>query len=184
MSELERVKEIERSWQALLDEFICKAGLVSGDILVVGCSTSEIMGKAIGKGSSQEIGCSLCRVALKELTSRGIFLAGQCCEHLNRALVVERDMLKIQKHNPVCVVPQLHAGGAFATACYRQFKDPVLIEEIQAQAGIDIGDCLIGMHLQPVAVPIRLTSRALGKAHLVCAKTRPKLIGGARAIYE
>ena len=84
----------------------------------------------------------------------------------------------------VNVVPQPKAGGSFATAAYAAFSDPVAVEHIRADAGMDIGDTLIGMHLKEVAVPVRLSVKTVGEAPLVCARTRPKFIGGCRAVYD
>ena len=164
---------------------LCEAaGLGPGDALVVGCSSSEVTGHEIGSFSSTQVADALFEGIYPVLSRRGIYLAAQCCEHLNRALIVEKELARAQRLPLVNAVPQPKAGGSFATAAYREFARPVAVEAIQAQAGMDIGDTLIGMHLQPVAVPVRLGLRAIGQANLVCARTRPKYIGGERAHYD
>lgn len=159
------------------------AKLKENQILVVGCSSSEIVGKRIGKGSSQEAARAVFDALVSELTPRGVFLAAQCCEHLNRCLIVERECAERYHLNVVCVKPQPHAGGAFASIAYESFADPVAVESIQAHAGMDIGGTLIGMHLKRVAVPVRLPISKIGEAILLCARTRPPYVGGPRAVY-
>ena len=151
--------------------------------LVVGCSTSEIAGGVIGHASAPELGAAVAQAALDECAERGVFVAFQCCEHLNRALAMERAAADALNLDEVCAVPWPKAGGSCASAAYRLMKEPVLVEAIEADAGIDIGDTLIGMHLRRVAVPVRLTIDHIGQARLVCARTRPPLIGGERARY-
>ncbi len=164
-------------------EAICdKAGLRSGDILVVGCSSSEVGGQTIGTDSSPEVAQVLFDGIQSVLKPRGIYLAAQCCEHLNRAIVTER--AAVPHAETVNVVPQPKAGGSFATAAYRGFDEPVVLEEIRADAGLDIGGTLIGMHLKRVAVPVRLPLDHIGHAILLAARTRPKFIGGVRAVYD
>ena len=158
------------------------AKLKKGDILVVGCSTSEVLGAKIGTDSVPEIGTLLVNAILDVLTARGVYLAAQCCEHLNRAIVIERAALPCP--DPVNVVPQPKAGGSFATAAYAAFSDPIVVEAIAADAGMDIGNTLIGMHLKRVAVPVRLFVKTIGEAPLVAARTRPRFIGGVRAVYD
>lgn len=165
-------------------ELITYAKLTKGDILVVGCSTSEVFGEKIGKASKPEIADEVFRGIWTAAKEREVFLAAQCCEHLNRAIIIERELAKREKLEIVNVVPQPKAGGSFATKAYENFKDPVVIEHIKANAGMDIGDTLIGMHLREVAVPVRLSVDAIGNAHLVCARTRAKFIGGQRAFYD
>ena len=172
-------KEAEDAVTQLLEQ----AHVEKGDILVVGCSSSEVNGMRIGKGS--DLGCAK---AVYEgiqavLKPRGIYLAAQCCEHLNRAIITEREAL-LPGTPIVNVVPQPHAGGSFAMTVYSNAEHPVALESIKAQAGIDIGDTLIGMHLQQVAVPVRIDVKTIGAAHVVCARTRPKYIGGERAVYD
>ena len=163
---------------------ICeRAHLQPGSILVVGCSTSEVVGSKIGTNSSVETAGEIARALLDVTESRGIFLAVQCCEHLNRAIIIEREAAEKYGWEEVCVVPRPHAGGSWATTCWKQFRDPIAVEEIRAHAGIDIGGTLIGMHLRRVAVPVRLSLSKIGEANILCARTRPKLIGGERARY-
>ena len=154
-----------------------------GAIFVIGCSSSEIVGEKIGKGSSLEAARAVYEGATPVLKERGIYLAAQCCEHLNRALIVERECAERYGLTEVCVMPRPKAGGSFATTAYESFTDPVAVEFISADLGLDIGDTMIGMHLRHVAVPVRLSLNRIGEANLVCARTRPKLIGGARAEY-
>lgn len=158
------------------------AKLQPGNILVVGCSTSEVRGSRIGTDSAPATGEELVEAILSVLEPRGIFLAAQCCEHLNRCLILER--AAAPGLEPVNVVPQPKAGGSFATAAYHRFRDPVAVEHIRAQAGMDIGGTLIGMHLREVAVPVRLGLKAIGQAPLTAARTRPKFVGGVRAVYD
>ena len=162
---------------------LCEAaGLKQGDLLVVGCSTSEVCGDRIGSNSNVEAAAAVFDGIYAALNERGVYLAAQCCEHLNRAIVTERAAAK--DTDPVNAVPQPKAGGSFAATAYRRFADPVVLEEIRADAGLDIGDTLIGMHLKKVAVPVRLEHNAIGAAHIAAARTRPKYIGGERAVYN
>lgn len=163
-------------------EFIERANMKKGQILVVGCSTSEVSGNNPGKASSEETAVAIYNAVKPLLDEKGIYLAAQCCEHLNRAIVIERKAVPFAE--PVWVVPKVKAGGSFATTCYKNFKDPVVLEEIKADGGIDIGCTLIGMHLKKVAVPLRLENDRIGKALIISANTRPKLIGGERAEYK
>ena len=158
------------------------AGLKKGDILVVGCSSSEVAGGVIGHNSSLETAEAVFGGIYDVLKEKGIYLAAQCCEHLNRAICVEREA--VPNAEVVCVVPQPKAGGSFATTAYRTFSDPVVLEEIRADAGLDIGGTLIGMHLKRVAEPVRLSLDHIGSAILLAARTRPKYIGGERAVYN
>ena len=167
-----------------VNELFDSAPFKSGQILVVGCSTSEIIGKKIGTGGSLTPAKELFDILHTETTKRGIYLACQCCEHLNRALVVERACAERYDLCEVMAVPHEHAGGSFATAAYRGFDDPCLVESIRADWGMDIGNTLIGMHLKSVAVPVRLSVKKIGEANVIFARTRPKYIGGARAKYE
>ena len=159
-----------------------KAGLKRGSILVIGCSTSEVTGAKIGTNSSMETAGEICRALFDFARERGVYLAVQCCEHLNRAVITERSA--VPGAEIVNVVPQPKAGGSLATCAYAAFEDPVAVEEIRADAGLDIGLTLIGMHLKKVAVPVRLENRTIGAAMVVAARTRPKFIGGARAVYD
>lgn len=176
--------KIETSAKALICELLEKTTLSKGDILVIGCSSSEILGNNIGKGSSYDAARLLFGVIYPVLKKKGIYLAAQCCEHLNRALIIEKECAEKYGYDIVAVVPQAKAGGSFATVTYENMETPVVVEHIKAHVGIDIGDTLIGMHLRDVAVPIRLSVKNIGNANVVCAYTRPKFIGGSRAIYE
>ena len=160
------------------------AKLQKGDIFVVGCSTSEVLGDKIGTHSVPEVAEEICTGILEAISSYGAYLGAQCCEHLNRALIIEREAAEKYGYEVVNVVPQPKAGGSFATAFYATAKEPVAVEHIKAKCGMDIGDTLIGMHLKEVAVPVRLSVKKIGEANLVCARTRPKFIGGMRAHYD
>jgi len=175
---------IKQETLSVLSELLSVANLDRGDILVVGCSTSEVSKHRIGSFSNAEIGTVIFETLHTELEKQGIHLATQCCEHLNRAIIIEKSVAKENRLPIVNVVPQLKAGGAFSTAAFAGFTNPVAVEYIQAQAGIDIGDTLIGMHLVPVAVPVRVATKEIGSAHIVCARTRGKYIGGQRACYN
>ena len=167
---------------ALMEEIGEKANLQKGNIFVVGCSTSEVIGSTIGTNSSPEIAGVIFEALFEYAKKKEIYLAFQCCEHLNRAIVVEREALPHAE--TVNVVPQPKAGGSLATAAYNGFTSPIVVEEIKADAGIDIGFTLIGMHLKKVAVPVRLEHNMIGEATVVAARTRPKFIGGVRAVYD
>ena len=166
------------------EELLAAAHLRARDIFVVGCSSSEIVGGHIGKDSSMEAAAAVLAGILPVLKAQSVYLAAQCCEHLNRSLILEKEAAVKYGYPMVNVVPQPKAGGSFATAAYKAFEHPVAVEHIQAAAGMDIGDTLIGMHLRDVAVPVRLRSGQIGDAHVVCARTRPKFIGGGRAVYD
>ncbi len=175
--------DLKNQAETAITELLAVSRLSPGDLLVIGCSSSEIMGKHIGKGSSLEVAQAVYAGIAPVLASRGILLAAQCCEHLNRALIVERATAEKFGYEPVNVRPWAHAGGSFATTVWENMQDPVAVEHIRASAGMDIGDTLIGMHLKHVAVPVRLSVKKIGEANLVCARTRPKFIGGERAQY-
>lgn len=177
-------EKIKCDTESVLSELLDAAKLSQGDVFVLGCSSSEICGKHIGSSSSSEAAQAVYDVLLPCLSSRGIYLAAQCCEHLNRALVVEREFALSRGLDIVNVVPHAHAGGASATLAYSLFDDPVMVENIRADAGMDIGGTLIGMHLKPTAVPVKTATRTIGEAIVICARTRPKFIGGERAIYN
>lgn len=166
------------------EELLQAAHLETGDIFVVGCSSSEIMGGRIGKDSSMEAAAAVLAGVLPPLQEQGVYLAAQCCEHLNRALILEEEAAERYGYEQVNVVPQPKAGGSFATAAYHSFAHPAAVEHIRAAAGMDIGDTLIGMHLQEVAVPVRIERRQIGAARVICARTRLKFTGGARAVYD
>lgn len=179
---LEKIKE---QTAAAVKELLETAKLTAGDILVVGCSTSEVLGQKIGTYSSKETAEAIFEGLAPLLREKGVFLAAQCCEHLNRALIMEKQAACQYMLEQVNAVPQPKAGGSFAAVCYERFASPTVVEEIHcAKAGMDIGNTLIGMHLAKVAVPVRLSVQEIGQAHLVCARTRPKFIGGIRAQYD
>ncbi len=165
-------------------QIIDAANLKSGDIFVVGCSTSEILGEKIGTMSSFDTATEVFEEIFNILNERGIYLAAQCCEHLNRAMIIEKELADKLNIPIVNVRPMPKAGGSFATAAYENFKNPAAVENILGDAGIDIGGTLIGMHLKPVAVPLRIQIKKIGEATIICARTRPKFIGGSRAHYD
>ena len=165
-----------------MEDLVEKAHLKKGDIVVVGCSTSEVLGSKIGTNSSPDTAKYLFESLYGVLKEKGIYLAAQCCEHLNRAIIIEKEAVPFAE--VVNVVPVPKAGGSFATQAYAHFENPVAVEEIKADAGIDIGSTLIGMHLKRVAVPVRLAVITIGEAPVTAARTRPKFIGGARANYD
>lgn len=172
---------------AATEELIAVSGISAGSILVVGCSTSEITGARIGSDSKPHVADAVYAGIAEVLKEHGIFLAAQCCEHLNRALIVEKEIYDREIRfyaDRVNVVPQPKAGGSFATAAYREMKEPVAVEAVRADAGMDIGGTLIGMHLKKVAVPVRLKNHRIGEAALLAARTRLKFTGGSRAIYD
>ena len=176
--------ELTRQAGRAVGELLEAAGLKTGDLFVVGCSSSEVMGGHIGHASSLEAAQAVFRGVYPPLRERGVFLAAQCCEHLNRALIIEADCAEKYGYEPVSVHPQPKAGGSFATTAWDAFARPVAVEHIRAHAGMDIGGTHIGMHLRDVAVPVRLSLDHIGAAILLCARTRPKFIGGSRAIYD
>ena len=180
----DNIEEIKSQARQVFDGLWEAAELSEGEILVVGCSSSEVAGHRIGSWSSEEIGKALFETFYEACREKGISLAAQCCEHLNRAVILPREAAGKYGFPMVNVVPQLKAGGSFATAAYEGLPQAVAVEEVKAQAGIDIGDTLIGMHLQAVAVPVRMKVKAIGSAHVVCARTRLKYIGGQRAAYS
>ena len=169
---------------AAIEELIQVSAIQKGQILVIGCSSSEIVGETIGHGSSFETAQAVFDAIHPLLREKGIYLAAQCCEHLNRALIIERECGEKYGWDEVAVIPQPKAGGSFATAAWNGFSSPIAVEHIRAHAGLDIGGTLIGMHLRDVAVPVRLSVQAIGNARLLAARTRPKYIGGIRARYE
>jgi len=176
-------EEIKEQAENAVRELLEVSKLQPGELLVIGCSSSEIMGERIGKGSSMEAARAVYDGIAPVLEEKGILLAVQCCEHLNRALIVERSTAEKFGYEPVNVRPWAHAGGSFATTVWEHMEHPAAVEHVRAHAGMDIGDTLIGMHLREVAVPVRLRVRKIGEASLVCARTRPKFIGGERAQY-
>ena len=178
------LSELTAQARRATEELLEAAHLETGDIFVVGCSSSEIRGGRIGHDSSMEVAAAVLAGVLPPLQEQGVYLAAQCCEHLNRSIVIEREVAKQYGCQIVAAIPQPHAGGSWATNCWRTFKDPVLAEEVKAAAGMDIGGTLIGMHLRRVAVPVRLSMDHIGEAILLCARTRPPFIGGSRAVYS
>ena len=174
--------DVKSQCQTAVKELIELAKLKKGDILVVGCSTSEVVGSKIGTNSDPDTADKIFDGIYSVLKKKGIFLAVQCCEHLNRAIVIEQNALP--RAEQVNVIPQKKAGGSLATIAYSKFSSPIVVEDIKADAGMDIGDTFIGMHLKQVAVPVRLSIKEIGSAHLTCARVRPKFIGGIRAIYD
>jgi len=180
-------QEIRRQVQAAIDDLFASAdNLRLGDMLVVGCSTSEVGGKLIGTASSEEIAGAIMDVILPEVEKRGLYLAAQCCEHLNRALAVERECMERYGLTEVWVTPWLHAGGAWSMEARKRFADPVMVEDLRglAKAGVDIGGTFIGMHLRAVVVPVHSEHRRVGQAFITMARTRPKYVGGPRARYD
>ncbi len=176
-------EQIKMEAKNAMEELVEVSKVQKGDIVVVGCSSSEVMGLRIGKGSDIDAAGAVYEGIMEVLEPLGIYLAAQCCEHLNRAVIVEREALPYGAEI-VNVVPQPHAGGSFAVTVYNRAKSAVAVEELKADAGLDIGDTLIGMQLKKVAVPVRIKQNSIGKAHVVAARTRPKFIGGARAVYD
>lgn len=176
--------EIANQTCRAIDELLEIAALRQGQILVIGCSTSEVRGEKIGSAGSDEIAKTILGALVKASAAQKIVLAIQCCEHLNRALVMERSAAEQYGLDEVSVVPVPKAGGALAAQAMHCFDDPVVVETVVAHAGLDIGGTLIGMHLKPVAVPVRLAVKQIGQAIVTAARTRPKLIGGNRAVYD
>lgn len=184
------IDDIKNQAKSIMDELICNCDdgfyrLNKGDILVIGCSTSKVMGYHMGSHSTEDIAHAIMETILPIIHKNGLFLACQCCEHLNRALVVERECMEKYDFTQVSVRPILHAGGAWSVQAMKQFDDPVVVEDIgsRARAGIDIGGVFIGMHMRSVCVPIHNENTAIGYANVTMARTRPKLIGGERAQY-
>ena len=177
------LSEIKEQMTQVFEEFLQRSGVKTGQIVVIGCSTSEVGGAQIGKAGNPEIAAALFEPLYQMSQMRGIRLAFQCCEHLNRALVVTEETALLFGLEQVTVVPHPHAGGSLASHAYRHLPGAIVVEQIQAHAGLDIGETLIGMHLKPVAVPLRLSNRQVGGARINGATTRPKLIGGERAKY-
>ena len=177
-------EEITAQARTAVTELLEQAKLKPGALMVIGCSSSEMVGQRIGKGSSMEAAQAAFVGIYPALREQGIQLAVQCCEHLNRALIMERTTAEARGYEIVNVMPQPKAGGSFAVTAWNTFADPVAVEAIRADAGMDIGGTLIGMHLRSVAVPVRTSLKQIGEAIVLCARTRPKYIGGPRAIYQ
>ena len=181
---MDNIENITQQLTAVINELLDNHPIKKGNIFVIGCSSSEVAGGIIGKNSSSEIGQAIFETAYKICKDRGLYLACQCCEHLNRCLVIESECADKFGYEPVSVVPWLHGGGSLATAAYHGLPQAIVVEHIKASAGIDIGDTLIGMHLKDVAVPVHPAIDKIGNAHVVAAFCRPKLVGGERARYE
>ncbi len=177
-------EQITQEARTAAAELLEQAGLRPGQLLVIGCSSSEMVGQHIGRGSSMAAAQAAFAGIWPVLQEKGVHLAVQCCEHLNRALILEHADAEARGYEMVNVVPQPHAGGSFAVTAWNAFSAPVAVEAIAADAGMDIGGTLIGMHLRRVAVPVRLSVKTIGQAILLCARTRPKYIGGPRAAYR
>ena len=184
--ESEELDMIRRQAYQAAAEVCDGAKLKKGDLFVVGCSTSEVLGEKIGSHSSMDAAGALFAGINQALQERKIYLAAQCCEHLGRALILEREACTLYGLEEVNVIPQPKAGGSFATTAYKSFHDPVAVETIcqKANAGIDIGGTLIGMHIRPVVVPLRISRKKIGEASIICARRRPKFVGGSRAVYN
>ncbi len=176
-------KDIQRQLTQVLEDLNAAMPLSDRHVLIVGASTSEVIGEHIGTCGTVEVAGTIYKVLSEFQEKTGVHYAFQCCEHLNRALIVERTIADQKMLEQVTVVPMRSAGGAMASYAYNKMKDPVVVEAIKGDCGIDIGDTFIGMHLKAVAVPVRSQVREVGKAHITLARTRPKLIGGERAIY-
>lgn len=181
---MEEMSILYQQTRQAVQELLEQARPAAGQLVVIGCSTSEVLGSRIGSASSVEAARWIYAAAAEVIAAKGCYLAAQCCEHLNRALIIEEEAAQKYGYEPVCVVPQPKAGGSFATEAWKNMKHPVAVEHIRAACGLDIGGTLIGMHLKEVAVPVRLTVDQIGAARILCARTRPKYIGGARAKYE
>lgn len=187
MEQNPQLGQIRKQAQRAVAELCDAAHLRPGALFVVGCSSSEVLGERIGTHTSMDVAGALYEGIASVLKERGVFLAAQCCEHLNRALVVERTVLERYDLEQVNAIPQPnHAGGAFASVAWNRMADPVLVESLSARAdaGIDIGGTLIGMHIHPVVVPVRISIDRIGEASILCARRRPKYVGGQRAIYD
>lgn len=174
--------KVKAQLETACEELIAKANLQKNDIVVVGCSSSEILGENMGTSSDPDLGEEVFLTINRIFKGKGIFVAAQCCEHLNRAIIIEKAAVPFSEY--VNVIPVPKAGGSFATAAYKHFENPVAVESIKADAGLDIGGVLIGMHLRSVAVPLKLSEKSIGNALLLAARTRPKFIGGVRANYD
>lgn len=178
------IQELQETLRSILQDVLEKAHLEAGDLFVLGCSTSEVQGAVIGKSSNLEIGYMIVQTIKEELDLKGIHLAVQGCEHINRALVIEKRVARHYQLEEVRVVPSLHAGGACSVAAFDVFEEPIEVEHVVAKAGLDIGDTFIGMHIRHVQVPIRPQIKQLGSAHVTAVTSRPKYIGGPRAAYS
>ncbi len=181
------LNDVREQSKKAVSEIVEASGIKEGSVFIIGCSSSEVAGNKIGTATSVETANAIYDGIMEVLNAKGIYAAAQCCEHLNRAVVVERKVMEKFGFEQVNAIPQPnHAGGAFATVCYERFDDPVVVENIKAtaEAGIDIGGTLIGMHIHEVVVPLRISIDKIGEASIICARRRPKYVGGARAIYD
>jgi uncharacterized protein (TIGR01440 family) len=179
-------EELKNQAAQAAEEIMAAAKLEEGDVLVVGCSSSEVCGQKIGSDSNEDVARAVFAGIWETAKAHKVWLAAQCCEHLGRALIVEREACIRYRLEEVNVIPQPKAGCSFGTTAYRSFRDPVAVESLQQQAsaGIDIGGTLIGMHIRPVVVPLRISLRKIGEASIICARRRPKFVGGSRAVYN
>ena len=178
------LESIKNDAEAVVSAIISEAKLESGDLFIVGCSSSEVLGEKIGTNSSVDVADAIFSGIYSVLKEKGIFLAVQCCEHLNRAVILEKKAAKQFGYEQVNVIPQPKAGGSLGTLAYERLENAVAVEKVHADAGLDIGLTMIGMHLKEVAVPLRLSIKKIGNAPIVCARTRPKFVGGIRAKYN
>lgn len=177
------IEQIKKEARIALEELFEVANLEKDDIVVIGCSSSEVLGKKVGTYSSLEVGRALVDTLYPMIKEKGLYMAAQCCEHLNRSVIIEKSAVRLWGLDRVNVKPQLHAGGAFAMSLWDTLEEPVAVERVQAAAGMDIGSVLIGMQLRPVAVPVRTSVNTIGGARLTVARTRPRFVGGERALY-
>lgn len=178
------LEKIKKQTEDVMEEFVLATKVKAGDLVVIGCSSSEIAGEKIGTYSSEAVAKVVVGAIMEAAKKYGIDIAAQCCEHLNRALIVEEACAKTHGFEQVNVIPAPKAGGSFATGVYKSMQHPMAVEYVRADAGIDIGDTLIGMHLKAVAVPVRIQTKQIGEARVVCARTRCKFVGGSRAVYN
>lgn len=179
-----QIEQWQKQLAAVLQEFSAQVAFDKERVIVIGCSTSEVVGERIGTAGTLKVAKMIFDELKAFAEEHQVKLAFQCCEHLNRALVIEQETAALKGVEEVAVIPVQTAGGALATYAYEHLRDPVVVEFIKADAGIDIGDTFIGMHVKHVAVPVRVSISEIGHAHVTLVKTRPKLIGGARAVYE
>lgn len=184
VNDTEFLNKITEQTKAAVSELLSKAKAEKGDIFVVGCSSSEVQGEKIGSHSSIDVADAIFNGIYPAVKEAGLYLAAQCCEHLNRAIIIEKEAALKYGYRSVNVMPQAKAGGSFSTICYERFKDAVAIENVKATVGLDIGLTMIGMHMHSVAVPVRLEIKKIGEANIVAARVRPKFIGGSRAVYN
>ena len=181
MSSLERYEN--EAYECAL-ELIGRAKPRAGEIFVVGCSTSAVLGSNPGTSSAPDVGRAVMAGVRRACIENSLYLAAQCCEHLNRAVVLEREAAQRFGYEEVNAVPQPKAGGSFAAALWTALREPCAVEHIRASLGMDIGGVMIGMQLREVAVPVPLERSAIGEARVIAARTRPKYVGGERAVYD